>query len=280
MQSRNQDLSEGRFDKAVENIREFRGEGKNMISMIELLLAQIVMSSVNVDEVRGQLKQTITKLLEAQKSDSSADFPEEVSDNLEWLRQLVFQDLAGEETFDGLLDHIDNNGSEICLRAVLKDKIGIVMVEEVREMNKGLQSRATKAMEIHNVKEKLTDDNMLQVIAETANLNITALDLGMPVLAGDYNDICKKFVEQYSSLCVCCQKELETAYNDVKGEAIIMSSMQNFLASDDCRHFLEFHSHYSQLHGKLILNDILASCKINPLVMGCLFRVATRPTPQ
>lgn len=248
--------------------------------MIELLLAKIVMSSVNVDEVRDHLKQTITSLLNAQKSDSSSDFPEEVSDNLEWLRKLVFQDLAGEETFDGLLEHIDNNASEICLRAVLKDKMGIVMVDQIREMNKGLQSRATKAMEIHNIKVKLTDDNILQVISETAGLNITALDLGMPVLAGDYNDICKQFVEQYSSLGVCCQKDLENALNDVTGEAIIMSSMQDFLASDECAKFLEFHSTYSQLHGKLMLNDMWANYKINPSVMGCLFRVATRPTPQ
>lgn len=198
-----QDLEEDQFKKAVENITSFRGEDKNLISMIELLLVKVINSSEDLHVARSHFKEIINLLAAAP---SSSPIPEEVADNLKWLKMLADEDRGEYETFDELLEVLDSKSADPCLRAILKEKHGVAMVDMLRESNKALQSRVVKAMELHNLRVKLSAETLLEVVAETAGLSVTDLDLELSAAAEDYKVICKQFVEA-CSLCLSSVKE-------------------------------------------------------------------------
>lgn len=263
-----QDLEENQFKKAVENITSFRGEDKNLISMIELLLVKVINSSEDLHVARSHFKEISDLLVAAQ---SSSPMPEEVADNLKWLKMLADEDRGEYETFDELLEVLDSKSADPCLRAILKEKHGVAMVDMLRESNKALQGRAVKAMELHNLRVKLSAETLLEVVAETAGLNVTDLDLELSAAAEDYKVICKQFVEA-CSLCLSSVKEgLLPLLGDLDMSAhVCVEKAMKFFESSQIGQLESLCKTRLELEGKLRLMALDDEYEFNAQEMQCL----------
>jgi hypothetical protein len=261
-----QDLEEDQFKKAVENITSFRGEDKNLISMIELLLVKVINSSEDLHVARSHFKETIDLLVAA-----SSPMPEEVADNLKWLKMLADEDRGEYETFDELLEVLDSKSADPCLRAILKEKHGVAMVDILRESNKALQSRSVKAMELHNLRVKLSAETLLEVVAETAGLSVTDLDLELSAAAEDYKVICKQFVEA-CSLCLSSVKEgLLPILGDLGMSAhVCVVEAKTFFESSQIGQLESLCNTRLELEGKLRLMALDDEYEFNAQEMQCL----------
>lgn len=270
-----QDLADRNFTAAVENIREFRGEEKNMISMVEVLLAKLITSDEDFQQTLATFLEVTEKILKATTDETSATLPEELVDNIQLLFRLASCDLKDEETFDILLQLVEQKSSDPGIRVVLNQNHGKEMVARVKAVNVSLQSRFSKSMTIAALKVKVEEsDNsavIIEVIEQCAGLDLSPDDLKVESISQDHQVICSKFINLCKATLAECETSMKNSVACFKADSKIsfLASAQ-FFASETPKLFQALFGLQQKVIEPLFLNAIAKRSGFNPVHMECM----------
>ncbi len=270
-----QDLAEGRFTTAVENIREFRGEEKNLTSMIEILLAKLITSSESFEETVTKFQEVAEKILKAATEETSTPLPEELVDNIQLMFQLASHDLKGEETFDSLLQLLEQKSSETGIRVVLNQPHGKEMVARVKAANVSLQSLFTKSLNIGALKTKVEDTESPEVILEVteqcAALDLSVSDLRVESISQDHQLICTKFIDLCKRTAAECIASVKDSVACLREDSVIsFVASSQFFASETPKLFETLFKLHQKVVKPLFLDEFARRSGFNPSHMDSL----------
>lgn len=272
-----QDLADGNFTAAVENIREFRGKEKNMISMVEVLLAKLITSKEDFQQTLATFLEVTEKILKATTEETSATLPEELVDNIQLLSRLASCDLKGEETFDILLQLVEQKSSDPGIRVVLNQKHGKEMVARVKAANVSLQSRFSKSMSIAALKVKVASGEsndsavIIEVMEQCAGLDLSPDDLKVESISQDHQLICTRFINLCKATLAECETSMKNSVACFKADSkICFLASAQFFASETPKLLQALFGLQQKVIEPLFLDAIAKRSGFNPIHMECM----------